>query len=264
MDKHKLKKLHKILFSMLAKQPDIYGLLPDKDGWIKIKDVQGALIQEPELPNITTASLMQFFDVFGYETFETNNLCVRVRDRKDLPLPQTAAPPEILYVPIRPKTYELVAMEGIVPQHNKEWVILSTTKELAVKIGRRRDNNPIISEVMALNAENDGVIFKKFGENLFLADAIKPKYIKLPPQPKNKQKNNKETTKPNSKHANTNLNPYAPKDLINIGGYALSTHPITPQPDSQSPVFDDKKKKKRFRDNEPAWKQARRIQKKKR
>jgi putative RNA 2'-phosphotransferase len=253
MDKHGLKKLHKILIAMLARQPDLYGLFPDKNGWIKIRELHGALAQESEFPHMTMASLMQFFNIFGHETFETNGLYVRVKNQEELPLPETATPPEILYLPIRPKAYERVAMDGFIPPQGKEWVILATTRELAVKIGKRRDNTPIISEVMSLDAERCGTVFKKFGENLFLAGALKPEYLKLPPLPKNRQKNKKDTT----------ISPRAPGELADIGGYILGLQPEISVQASQSPIFDDKKKKKRFRDKEPTWKQTRHIQKRK-
>ncbi|MGQ9745940.1 MAG: hypothetical protein ACUVQV_08235 [Dissulfurimicrobium sp.] len=263
IDKHGLKKLHKILLAMLAKQPDLYGLFPDKNGWIKIKELHGALAQESEFPHITMTSLIQFFNIFGRETFETNNQNVRVRDRKDLPLPETATPPEILYLPVRPKAYEHVAINGFIPPQGKEWVILATTRELAVKIGKRRDNEPIISEVMSLDAEKGGTVFKRFGENLFLANAIKPEYLKLPPLPKNRQKNKKDTTISRSKHADIKSNPRAPEELANIGGYILDRHLKASVQASQSPIFDDKKRKRRFRDKGPTWKQTRHIQKRK-
>lgn len=267
MDNLRLKKLHKIMLAMLARQPDLYGLLPDKGGWIKIKELHGALAQEPEFPHVTMASLMQFFNIFGRGTFETNGQHVRIKNYDELPLPETADPPEILYLPVRPKAYERAATDGFIPPQGKEWIILATTRELAVKIGKRRDNEPIISEVMALDAEKDGAAFKKFGENLFLADALKPEHLKLPPLPRNRQKNEpknkKDMTGSGSKHT-VKSNPSAPEELASVGGYILSMqqHEASVQA-SQSPIFDDRKKKKRFSDKEPAWKQTRHLQKRK-
>lgn len=59
-------------------------------------------------------------------------------------------------------------------------VILSPDQEMAFRIGRRRDQEPVLLEVMAVAAGDDGLLFYAFGD-LFLSDNIPPRFISGPP-----------------------------------------------------------------------------------
>ncbi|MGB9712384.1 MAG: RNA 2'-phosphotransferase [Dissulfurimicrobium sp.] len=263
MDKNELKKLDKMLFAMLAKRPDLYGLVPDNEGWIKIKEIRSALHQEDGFSYITTQSLIQFFNIFGRKKFETDGIVVRAKDPQGLPVPETAVPPETLYLPAKNEVYEHVLRNGLFPSPGNRWIVLSASKELAAKIGKRKDNEPIVFEVLTSRADKSGTEFKRFGENLFLVDVVRPEWLNLQHMPKTKQrqKNKKDRVRNGPKHTNSMTVPLTPEDLANIGGYTLNKQLHT-QIGEPLPSFFDNKKKRRFRDKDPEWKHIRHIEKK--
>ena len=59
-------------------------------------------------------------------------------------------------------------------------VVLSPDQEMALRIGKRRDQEPVLLEVMAVAAGDDGLLFYAFGD-LFLSDNISPRFISGPP-----------------------------------------------------------------------------------
>jgi putative RNA 2'-phosphotransferase len=67
----------------------------------------------------------------------------------------------------------LAAMEG-------KYIVLSSDRDMAERIGRRRDQNPVVLEIMAASAQEAGVPFHAFG-NLFLTDQVPARFINGPP-----------------------------------------------------------------------------------
>ena len=61
-----------------------------------------------------------------------------------------------------------------------KYLPLSPEKEMALRIGSRRDQSPVLLEVMALQAENNGIPFYTIGQ-LFLAKEVPADYIIGPP-----------------------------------------------------------------------------------
>jgi putative RNA 2'-phosphotransferase len=63
------------------------------------------------------------------------------------------------------------------------YYVLSPEREMAQRIGMRRDQKPILLEIMASVAQKDGGLFYRFGD-LFLTPEILVGHIIGPPVPK--------------------------------------------------------------------------------
>ena len=74
-------------------------------------------------------------------------------------------------------------LHGFQENKDKKWVVLSTTKEMALSIGRRRDRDPIMAEVRALKAYRGGVVFRMAGDLLYLVKSLEPRWMNIPPLP---------------------------------------------------------------------------------
>jgi len=72
------------------------------------------------------------------------------------------------------------------------YLVLSPDPEMAGRIGRRRDQMPVLLEVMADAAQNGGGMFYPFG-NLFLSPEIPARFIAGPPVPKEILERRRET-----------------------------------------------------------------------
>ena len=77
MDKQELKRLEKILFAMLGRQPDAFGIVLDEGGWVSIKELHQALMKEAGFSHITPRGLTQFFSLYRPEKFEWQENHVR-------------------------------------------------------------------------------------------------------------------------------------------------------------------------------------------
>ncbi len=67
---------------------------------------------------------------------------------------------------------------GLKPMKRK-WVHSSPTTKIAKEIGLRRTRKPVILEINAEAARNNGVRFYKASDRVYLCNNLSPKYIKL-------------------------------------------------------------------------------------
>ncbi|MEA1866514.1 MAG: hypothetical protein U9N19_00195 [Thermodesulfobacteriota bacterium] len=262
MDKRKLKRLEKTLFAMLGRQPDAFGIVLDEGGWISIKEIHPTLMKEAGFPHITLRSLTQFFSLYRPEKFEWQGNHVRVKSElqsPDLTVYEKATPPELLYVSIRPKAHAHVIARGLQPNNNKKWVVLSTKEEVALRIGRLRDRDPVIAEVMALKSNKAGVVFRRAGKVLFLVEGMDPQWMNIPSLPPVREKDKHRKPKfggagPVGKKTQKGI---APR-LEQIGAFVLHDTPSH----IVSSEIDKRKKNKKSRNRDPEWKKAGRNRKK--
>jgi putative RNA 2'-phosphotransferase len=89
----------------------------------------------------------------------------------------SVVPPQTLFHGTSRKNLESILKRGIMPMH-RQYVHLSTSAEDAKSIGLRKDEEPVIIKVLALQAHKNGVRFFKAGE-VFLSNPIPPKFLEL-------------------------------------------------------------------------------------
>ena len=260
MGKQELKRLEKMLFAILGRRPDEFGIILDKGGWVSIKELHQVLMKEAGFSYITPRSLKQFFSLYRPENFEWQENHVRVISdlrSPDLTIYKEAIPPELLYVSIRPKAYAHVIARGLQSSDNKKWIVLSTEKDVALKIGVRRDKNPIIVEVMALKSNKAGVVFRKAGKVLYLAESLDPQWMNVPPPPSVWEKDKHIGPKSSeAKPGGKKIPKGSAQPLEQIGAFVLRDTPSY----IVASRLDKKNNKSRNRD--PEWKRTRHRRKK--
>lgn len=183
-----VKQLSKILTYILCYRPDEFGLIADTDGFIKIKDLLKAVSEDREWKNIRMQQINEICLTTSPPLFEIANNTIRAKNREKLCVSkQTNTPPKQLFTCIRKKAYAHVANKGIQPSgHNH--VILSSSKEMATKIGKRIDQHPVLLTVLTQKSLNEGVVFYQAGETLFTSSYIPATCFTGPPLPKEKER----------------------------------------------------------------------------
>ena len=68
--------------------------------------------------------------------------------------------------------------EGLKPM-NRQYVHLSQDKETAYLVGSRHDQNPVILQIDAYKAYQDGIAFYLGNETVWLSEALPSQYIKM-------------------------------------------------------------------------------------
>lgn len=252
MDKNEQKKLTKLLFSILGRQPHTFSLLLDADGWCDYKKLFRVVREDADFSYITPRFMEQFFSLYRPEGFEWSEDAVRVKPELCAFEPdyfQACEPPTHLFIAIRPKLHAHVLSNGILPKNTKTWLLLCADKEKAIAIGRRMDKEPLLIEILAQKAYASGIGFKRYGEDFYLAEYIPVEWLVIPPIPPLKEGRKSSTSKKISQQpASENK-----QSQDEIGSFML-----TPLENKQNHATIRKKGEKHYRDNEPSWKDARR------
>ncbi len=186
-----VRNLAKLMAYVLGRRPDEFGLVPDSEGYVRIKDLLKALSEEPEWRHIRRASINEMCLSLPDPPVEIDDNRIRAVDRSRLavpdpdPVPAEDLPP-LLYTCVRKKAHPVVVEKGVTPMGGHPRVILASSPETARRIGRRFDAAPVLLTVQTVQAGAAGVAFHRAGESLFLADPLPPSTFTAPPLPKAK------------------------------------------------------------------------------
>ena len=182
------KRLEKLIFYILARRPDEFGLVPDDQGFVRLKDLLKAISEEPGWGYVRKSHIQEVLLTSSEKSFALENDKIRAVFRDRILSPdQEIVPPKLLYHCVRRRAYPLVSKRGIIPLGQTR-VLLATTEKLAQRIGRRRDPSPVLLTVQAKRASEAGVKFSKQGEFIYMTNHVPVGYFTGPPLPKEKKK----------------------------------------------------------------------------
>jgi len=192
-----IKKLAKVLAYALGQRPDQFGLIPDMEGFIKIKDFLKGINEEEGWKHIRRKNLDEILAGLKDPPMEIIDNRIRAKCLDNLPVQKKIeTPPKLLFTCIRRKAYTFVLDKGISPSNHFR-VILSSDKDMAERIGKRTDPKPIILTINVQKNIDQGIEFFQVGETLYEADYIPPDGFTAPRLPKEKPKPaRKKITKP--------------------------------------------------------------------
>jgi putative RNA 2'-phosphotransferase len=192
-----LESLARMLTYILGHRPDEFGLVLSEDGFIPIKHLLQSLAAEPGWGFVRRHHLEQLVGLVSPPAFEIAGEHIRAVSPEPARLRRDPgeAPPALLYVAIPPKAHARVWEEGLRPPPDRE-LVLSTTKETAVKLGRRRAPHPILVIVQAQAAARRGIELTGYGEGLYLAPALPRDLLQLPAPPPLPEKPKPEKARP--------------------------------------------------------------------
>ena len=180
----KLKAFTRLLNYILGRNPWEFGLAPDPEGYVAIKELLKAINEEEDLSHIRRAHIDELIVTLSPPPVEIKDAFIRAVDRTHLPQPNIPRSlPKLLYTPIRKKAYPHVAEQGIRPSSGYQ-VTLTDDPDMARRIGSRRGDTPVILNVNVAQAEREGVLFTQYGDIIYLAKFIPPGCFSGPPIPK--------------------------------------------------------------------------------
>ena len=183
---HSPKQLAKLIDYILSRRPDEFGLVADDDGFIKIKDLLKAINEEEGLRYVRRAHLNEIMLSVPDHSFEISENLIRSKVRDQLPRHRYAMdPPKLLYTCVRQKAYPHVHEKGIRPTGFSR-IILSSSREMAERMGRRIDQSPVLLTVQVQNSLDQGTVFFQAGAKIYLAEFIPAQCFTGPPLPKEK------------------------------------------------------------------------------
>jgi len=181
-DVYRLESLKRLMLYILGRRPDEFGLLPDKDGFIKKKELIQVLHEEG-FGFAREGHINEIMMHDGRDLFELTEDNKRIRAKEiewDVELQNSVLNvPKILYTCVRRRAYPFVLEKGLF-SFDESYIILSESEEMAIRIGSRRDQKPVLLEIRAQEAIDHGSIFFRFGI-LYLSKWIPNQFISGPP-----------------------------------------------------------------------------------
>ena len=184
-DRIRVENLARMMTYMLGHRPDEFGLIPDHEGFVPTKEMLQALHEEEGWGYVRQGHINEVLLGAERSLFQPDEKRIRAVDRRwHLILDRPAHTiPRILFTPIRRRAHPHVMQKGLQSGQAKH-IVLSPEKEMAKRLGKRRDQRPVVLEVLAAAAdEAQRVAFYEFG-GLYLAAEIPSEFIAGPPPSK--------------------------------------------------------------------------------
>ncbi len=178
LEKEKVEKLGRLISGILRHFPDKFGLNIDENGWVNFESLVRAVRRRYKWVNKWIIKALIYSD--EKKRYELNGDKIRARyghsidvELNDMP----EAEEDVLYYGTSEEEAQRIIEIGIKPV-NQTFVHLSSTIEKSEEVARLRTDNPIILEIDAKKARNDGIRIIKANDIIALAKEIPAKYIK--------------------------------------------------------------------------------------
>ena len=165
----------------LRHEPWLYELELDEEGWADVGALLTALRQEsPTWSDLTEPDLTEMICASSKQRHEMANGRIRAlyghsvlgKLHKAL-----AAPPACLFHGTSPAFVPAIRRDGLLPMA-RQYVHLSTDRETARAVGRRKSPEPVILIAKSQEAWQAGLAFYEGNEKVWLADRVPPAFIK--------------------------------------------------------------------------------------
>ena len=177
LDRVRVEKLGRLVSGILRHFPDKFKLKMDEDGWVEFDDLVRAVRKKYRWANRWLIKAMIYSDVKG--RYELRDNRIRAKYGHSVKVKLSDYPPcdkDYLYYGTGEEEAHRLLEIGIKPV-NQTYVHLSTTIEKSEEVARFRTEDPIILEVDAKSAMQDGIRIVMANEHIALAEEIPPKYI---------------------------------------------------------------------------------------
>lgn len=232
------RQLAKFLHYVLGRRPDEFGLVPDADGYVPVKDLLKVCAEEPGWRHVRRGQLETLGLLVPDCPVDMAENRIRAVDRSHLPLPRPVARlPALLHLAVRRRAHAVVVEKGLHPANDRP-LILSDDLPLAQRMGRRQDRQPVVLTVHLRNCPWLAPTLTRFGEHLYLCPSLSPECMTGPPLPK---------AEPGTARKAAPAPPAAPK--------TPGSFPLDPDraPIPASRKRGDKKAKRKPRRQAPPW-----------
>ncbi|WP_456369741.1 RNA 2'-phosphotransferase [Geoglobus sp.] len=175
--KEKVERLGKFISGVLRHFPDKFGLEMDENGWVDFEKLLRVVGRRYRWANRWVVKALIYSDRKG--RYELKGDRIRARYGHSVPVELNDMPEaeeDLLYYGTSEEESVRLLELGIKPV-NQTFVHLSTTLEKSEEVARLRTDEPIILEVDAKRARDDGIRLIKVNEHIVLVKEVPPEYI---------------------------------------------------------------------------------------
>jgi len=176
--------LARLMLYILGHHPDEFGLVPDKEGFVTYKELLWAFHEEPGWGYVRKGHINEVLLGHDRTLFHAREDTIRALDRRwhlDLEIPAQSLP-NTLFVGVRRRAHPTVMEKGLHAAQGGH-LVLAPDRDMAMRIGRRRDQKPVLLEISTRSISEAGIAINSFG-NIFIADQVPAGAITGPPVPR--------------------------------------------------------------------------------
>jgi putative RNA 2'-phosphotransferase len=180
----KTRSLARFMLYILGHRPDEFGLLPGEEGFVSYKELLWALHEEPGWGYVRKGHINEVLLGLDRHLFQAREDTIRALDRHwhfDLENPAQNMP-STLFFGVRRRVHANVMEKGLAAPKGRQ-IVLSPDRDMAARIGHRRDQKPVLLEISTRSVSEAGIALNPFGD-LFIADKVPAEAITGPPAPK--------------------------------------------------------------------------------
>ena len=179
--------LEKLLRYILGIRPDEFGLHPDPEGFVPMKNLLAALHDEEGWRGVREGQIMMMLNQPGDQSpFEAAEGAIRLKPAlSSLPpeTPDKGRMPKQLYLPLKPAAWAVIHERGLFPKPGETSTRLWADQELARKVGKRLSPESVIVTVRAQAAAGAGAVISPYSELLWLTAEVPARFLTGPPVP---------------------------------------------------------------------------------
>jgi putative RNA 2'-phosphotransferase len=176
----RLIKLSKTLAHALRHEPWLYELELDDEGWVNSEDLIATLRQRsPSWHDLSESDFASVIAQSDKPRYEMQRGLIRALYGHSTPNrleKSPAAPPEFLYHGTTQTALPLIVENGLKPM-SRQYVHCSVDFPMAQAVARRKGERIVVLRVIAGEAHQDGVVFYRGNDLVWLADLIPPRYL---------------------------------------------------------------------------------------
>ncbi len=173
--KPELVKSSRLLSLILRHKPEKFNIELDKFGWAKVSDIKRVLkVNQEQLEEIVETNDKKRFH------FDEHKIRIRASQGHSVDVDvqlKEVVPPDTLYHGTVQKFLGQILKDGLTKQF-RQHVHLSDNLETAIKVGERR-GSPIILEINSKQMNQDGIIFLKSKNGVYLTNNVLLKYLTI-------------------------------------------------------------------------------------
>lgn len=249
----RLRKITGFIINVIGVHPDEYGLIPDEEGYFRIRDLMKVMQEEEGFSHVRKQVLNEILLNPGDPPFETDDSRIRAINKRNLPVfAPDPDPPLLLFSCVRKKAHQAVMENGLTPSTHK-YVVLSDDRDLAMRRGRRIDPDPVLITVHTDACIKRGLFFHRFCTRLYTTEAIPADCLSAPlVSPKAVARKKEEARRQAEKNKKTQQSDprMAGSFLLEGFGEEKEEKPFEKGKSKKDKIFRDREKKKARRKKE--------------
>lgn len=178
LDDEREQRLGRFVSGALRHFPDDLGLQMDLQGWVDLD--RFCAVMKKRYPWSSEDRLIGLVESDTKKRYEIDDRYIRARygHSVDVDLDHPTCDAEFLYYGVSQEEVEMLLDQGISPIR-QTYVHLSTSRQRANEAASVHTDNPVVLQVNALDASEEGIDFICANEDIALTDYVPPEFISI-------------------------------------------------------------------------------------